>query len=415
MRQIWGGEELVGLLQKDRRQHVYVIGKTGTGKTTLLRNLILQDIVAGRGVGVIDPHGDLALDILDRIPPWRTDHVVYFNPSDAEHLVGFNLLYAVPADRRHRAASGLVSSMKSIWRDSWGPRLEYILYAAVAALLDCQNVSILGIQRMLVDRSYRRWVVNQVRDPIVRSFWIDEFERYDNRYLREAIAPIQNKVGQLLMAAPVRNVLGQVRRKIDPRFMMDDGRIFVANLAKGALGEDKANLLGSVLATSFELAALDRVDVPEESRRDFHLYIDEFQNFTTDSFASILSEARKYRLCLTLSHQYLDQVDPKIRSAIFGNVGSTVAFRVGERDARVLAEEFGAGYTPGQFSSLGNYEVLAKCLVEGQHIDPFGGRSLPPLDLPTGRRGTVIRRSQEKYASSRTVVEDKIDRWLRRR
>jgi hypothetical protein len=412
-RENWGGTEPFGLFAADRRQHVYTIGKTGTGKTTLLRNLILQDIYAGRGVGLIDPHGDLAQDIIDHVPSWRTDDVVYFNPADLDFPIGFNLLQRVPPERRHRIASGLVLAMKSIWRDSWGPRLEYILYASVAALLDCENVSILGIQRMLVDRRYRRWVVDQVGDPLVRSFWLDEFEHYDLRYMREAIAPVQNKVGQLLMSPPIRNVLGQIRRRVDPRFMMDNRRIFIANLSKGQLGEDKANLLGSVLVTSFELAALERVDVREDEREDFFLFIDEFHNFTTDSFATILSEARKYRLCLTLSHQYLDQVAESVRKAIFGNVGTLISFRVGDFDAQMLSLDYGGVYTPSQFSSLDNFEVLVKLLSRGQHGDPFRGRTLPPISIHSGRGGQVIRRSREKYASQKHVVEDKIDRWMR--
>jgi hypothetical protein len=206
-----------------------------------------------------------------------------------------------------------------------------------------------------------------------------------------------------------------VKRKVDPRFMMDNGRIFIANLSKGLLGEDKANLLGSLLVTSFELAALERVDVPEGERKDFFLFIDEFHNFTTDSFASILSEARKYRLSLTLAQQYLDQVDLRIRQAVFGNVGTMIAFRTGESDAKTLAEEFGRPYTPGHFSSLGNFDVLVKLLSRGQHDDPFGGRTLPPLQFQGGRRDYVVRRSRQKYASNRAVIEDKIDRWMRRR
>lgn len=415
MRSMWGGTQPYGLYRADRRQHMYCIGKTGTGKTTLLRNLILQDINAGHGVGVIDPHGDLAHDLLDHIPRWRTDDVVYFNPADLDYPVGFNLLQNVPQERRHRIASGLVGAMKSIWRDSWGPRLEYILYACVAALLDCENVSILGIQRMLVDRSYRRWVLNQVRDPVVRSFWVDEFERYDPRYMREAIAPLQNKVGQLLMSPPIRNVLGQVKRKVDPRFIMDRKRILIANLSKGLLGEDKANLLGSIIVTSFELAALERVTTPEADRQDFFLFIDEFHNFTTDSFTTILSEARKYRLGLVLSHQYLHQVHERVHKAVFGNVGTIVSFRIGESDAKLLAEEFGSAYTSEQFTSLGNYEVLVKLLSRGQQNDPFRGTTLPAITARAGRRTHVIRRSREKYSSHKGTVEDKIERWMKHR
>jgi type IV secretory pathway TraG/TraD family ATPase VirD4 len=292
-RWVWGGEQPVGLRRQDRRQHLYVVGKTGTGKTTLLRNLILQDIEAGEGVGLIDPHGDLAEELLDFIPKWRTDHVLYFDPADGQWPVGFNLLKSVEPHRRHLVASAVVGSFKSIWRDSWGPRLSYLLYASVAALLECQNTSLLGVQRMLADSRYRDWVVRQVRDPAVRSFWEKEFAGYDRRFLSEVISPVQNKVGQLLMSPPVRLAIGQVRSRLDPRFLMDNRRILIANLSKGRLGEDKSALLGALLVSQFQAAAMARAEVPEEGRRDFYLYIDEFHNFTTDSFASILSEARK--------------------------------------------------------------------------------------------------------------------------
>jgi hypothetical protein len=413
-RHVWGGMEPFGLLPEDRRQHVYCVGKSGTGKTTLLRNLIIQDIERGNGVGVIDPHGDLAEELLDSIPSWRTNDVVYFNPADLDYPIGLNLLQNVVPERRHRIASGVVNAFKSIWRESWGNRMEYILYAAVAALLDCQNTSILGIQRMLVDRQYRRWVVKQIKDPIVKSFWTREFENYSDQFMQEAIAPIQNKVGQLLMSPPMRNVLGQVKRKVDPRFIMDNRRILIANLSKGLLGEDKANLLGSLLVTSFELAALQRVDTPEADREDFHLYIDEFQNFATDSFATILSEARKYRLCLTLSHQYLDQLRPSVRNAVFGNAGTIISFRVGGRDAKLLSQEYSGSRPASEFSSLGNFEIVAKLISSGEHREPFIGRTLGPLRVRSGRRDAVVRRSREKYASRKGVVEAKINRWMKR-
>jgi hypothetical protein len=256
IRQVWEGEEPFGLSADDRRQHVYVVGKTGTGKTTLLRNLIAQDLASGRGIGVIDPHGDLAQEILDLVPPSRTDDVVYFDPTDYDNPVGLDLFRCKVANDRHLVASGIVGAFKTIWRDSWGPRLEYFLYATVAALQECENVSLLSVQRMLVDESYRRWVVNQVRDTVVEAFWRREFVSYDKRFLAEILAPIQNKVGQLLMAAPLRNILGQVKSKIDLRFMMDTGRVFIANLSKGKLGEDKANLLGALLVTQFQLASM---------------------------------------------------------------------------------------------------------------------------------------------------------------
>ncbi len=413
-REHWGGSVPFGLHAVDRRQHLYVIGKSGTGKTTLLQNSIIQDIAAGRGVGVIDPHGDMANELLDHIPRHRTEDVVYFDATAADFPIGFNLLQNVPPRERHRVASGLVSALKSIWRDSWGPRMEHILYAAIAALLDCQDNSLLGVQRILSDESYRKWVVRQVKDPMVRQFWTHEFASYDERFRREAIAPIENKVGQLLMSPPIRNLLGQSKRKIDARFMMDDRRIFIANLAKGLLGEDKANLLGSILVTSFQLAAMSRADIPERERQDFHLYIDEFHNFTTDTFASILSEARKYRLCITLSHQYVEQLTPAIASAVFGNVGSLIAFRVGERDALHLSQELGGSYNPGTLSGLGNHHVIAKLLDGGKYSEPFTGFTHPPLRPEHGRREKIIRRSREKYATPRSIAEEKIERWMKR-
>lgn len=412
MRDNWGQAVPFSLSPHDRRHHLYTIGKSGAGKTTLLRNLILQDIEAGRGVAVIDPHGDLADDILDHIPRHRTEDVVYFNPADLEYPVGMNLLGSVPKDERHLVASGIVSIFRGIWSEFWGPRLEYILYACVAALLDCENVSLLGVQRLLSDEKYRAWVVKQIKDPMVRSFWVNEFEGYERRFLQEAVAPIQNKVGQLLMSPHVRNIVGQVRNKIDARFMMDDGRIFIANLSKGKLGADKASLLGALLVTQFELAAMSRANVSEAERRDFFLYVDEFQSFTSDSFVSILSEARKYRLCLTLSHQYVDQLRPEIRDAVFGNVGSIIAFRVGHSDAKLLEQAFGEVYASSQFTSLNNGEVFARLLTGGQDREPFHGRTLPPSATRHGRRDAIIRRSREKYATRREIVEERIARWL---
>ena len=412
-RHVWGGEQSFGLSVADRRQHTYLIGQTGTGKSTLLKSMILQDIVAGRGVGVIDPHGDLANDLLDHVPSWRANDVVYFNPADRDYPVAFNLLQNVPRHDRPRVASGIVSAFKSFWRESWGPRLEYILYAAVAALLDCQNSSLLGAHRMLVDDHYRAWVVRQVEDPMVRSFWLEEFESTDRRLRREWIAPIQNKIGQLLMAAPVRNVLGQVRRKIDPRFIADNRRIFIANLSKGVLGEDKTNLLGSLLVANFQLAAMARADSSENSREDFALYIDEFHNFTTDSFASFLSEGRKYRIGLVLAHQYINQLREGLSDAIFGNVGTIISFRVGEDDAEVLERAFGDAFLARQFSDLSNQEVRVKLLNNGGYADPFLGRTLVPPFSCHGRRKQLIRDSRRRYATPRRIVEGKIRRWMR--
>lgn len=411
-RDYYGHEGPFTLSAADRRHHVYVIGKSGTGKTTLLRNLILQDIEAGRGVGVIDPHGDLASELLDYIPKSRTKDVAYFDPADIEHPIEFNLLAKVPRDKRALVASGIVSAFRGVWPDFWGPRLEYILYATVSALLDCENVSLMSIPRMLSDERYRSSIVKRVKNPMVRSFWTNEFARYNKAFLQEAVAPIQNKVGQLLMAPELRNILGQVRSSIDARFIMDQGQIFIGNLSKGMIGDDKTNLLGALWVTQFQLAAMSRANIPESERRDFSLYVDEFHSFISDSFTSILSEARKYRLGLTLSHQYLDQLKPGILNAVIGNVGSIVSFRIGYKDAEILESSFGRAFPASQFTNLNNGEVCAKLLSGGHDIEPFIGRTHPPYGTRHGRREQIVRRSRQRYATQREIVERRHYQWL---
>ncbi len=401
-----------GLSAADARQHLYLIGKTGSGKTTLLRNLIVQHIEAGHGVGLIDPHGDLAEELLRHIPPSRADHLVYFNPGDIDFPVGLNLLAGVAPDSRHLVASGIVGALKDIWRDSWGPRLEYILYNAIAALLDCPNTTLLGVNRLLTDAKYRAWVIRQVKDPFIREFWASEYASYDARFQREAIAPIQNKLGQFLLNPVVRNILGQVRSRVSIPFVMDTGRIFIANLAKGKLGHNQANLLGSLLTTQFQLGAMARASIPEHERRDFYLFIDEFQNFGTDAFASILAEARKYRLCLTISHQYIDQLSLPVRQAVFGNIGTLVSFRVGHADAEALRGEFGNEFQAQQLVDLDQFELVVKLLENGTNRTPFRARSLFPLGNHRGRRDKLIARSRERYATPRVEVEVRLNRWL---
>ena len=411
-REGWGDPQPFGISAPDQRQHLYIIGKTGSGKTTLLRNLIIQHISLGHGVGVIDPHGDLAEEILNHIPPKRADHLVYFNPGDLEFPIGLNVLANVAPDDRHLVASGIVGAFKGIWRDSWGPRLEYILYNAVSALLDCRNATLLGVNRMLTDAKFRAKVIRQVKDPFIRAFWAEEYENYDERFQREAIAPIQNKIGQFLLNPVVRNILGQVKTKVSIPFIMDNERLFIANLSKGNLGHDKANLLGSLIVTQFQLAAMARSNRPESERRDFYLFIDEFQNFSTDAFASILAEARKYRLCLTLSHQYIDQLPLSIRQAVFGNVGSLISFRVGHTDAEVMEKEFGNTFPANVIVDLERYEAVVKLLEDGANTEPFRAKTLPPLDNRIGRKGRLIARSRERFATRRAKIEDKLNRWM---
>lgn len=410
----WGNETAFGLSRADARQHLYVIGKTGSGKTTLLRNLIIQHMEAGNGVGLIDPHGDLAEELLHHVPRLRSNDLVYFNPGDLDFPIGLNLLADVPLDARHLVASGIVGAFKNIWSDSWGPRLEYILHNAISALLDCPGATLLGVNRLLTDATFRSRVMTQIHDPFIRDFWRNEYENYDERFRREAIAPIQNKVGQFLLNPVIRNILGQVKNRVSFPFIMDNGRLFIANLSKGKLGHDKANLLGSLLVTQFQLGAMARSNRPEEERRDFYLFIDEFQNFSTEAFATILAEARKYRLCLTLSHQYVDQLSLPVRQAVFGNMGTVVSFRIGHTDAEVLAKEFVNTFPPKSLVDLDQFEIVVKLLQNGANLEPFRGRSFPPHGNRGSRIHRLIAHSRERFASPRAKVEDKLNRWMRR-
>ena len=411
-REGWGDPRPFGISATDQRQHIYIIGKTGSGKSTLLRNLIIQHIALGHGVGLIDPHGDLAEELLHHIPPKRADHLVYFNPGDLEFPIGLNVLANVAPDNRHLVASGVVGAFKGIWRDSWGPRLEYILYNAVSALLDCRNATLLGVNRMLTDDAYRAKVIRQIKDPFIRAFWAEEYEGYDERFKREAIAPIQNKIGQFLLNPVVRNILGQVKTKVSIPFIMDNGRLFIANLSKGSLGHEKANLLGSLLTTQFQLGAMARANRPEEKRRDFYLFIDEFQNFSTDAFASILAEARKYRSSLILSHQYIDQLPLPIRQAVFGNVGTLIAFRLGYTDAEIMEKEFGKAIPASALADLNRYEAVVRLLEDGTNREPFRAKMLPPLENRVGRKDKLIVRSRERFAMKQTTIENKLKRWM---
>lgn len=402
--------EPIEIRRSQRRQHLYVVGQTGTGKSTLLRNLLADDIAAGWGCGLIDPHGELAEEILEVTPPHRINDVVYFNVADQEFPIGLNLLQA--GFDRQLVGSGVMTALRSIWRDSWGPRMDYILSATINALLECENTSLLGVQRMLTDDAYRRWVLKQVRDPGLRAIWEDEFEAVDRRTWREWIAPIQNKVGQLLMRPVIRNIIGQVKNKVDISMKMDRGQIFIANLSKGRIGEEAANLLGSLLVTQFQLAAMNRANRPSEDRRPFELYVDEFSNFGTDSFAGILSEARKYGLGLVLAHQFTAQLEPMVRESIFGNVGSIIAFRTGCSDAEILEDAFSRDYPASQIVELPNYRIFARVLSPEGVAAAVMGKTLPPAERIFGCSEKIMNQSRMRYATGKREVEGKIANWM---
>ncbi len=402
-----------GIKTDDRRRHMYLIGKTGMGKSTILENMIVDDIRAGHGVAVVDPHGDLAEKIIEFIPDDRVQDVVYFNPSDINFPIAFNVVEQVEPHLRHLVASGLIGVFQKLWADSWGPRLEYILRNAILAILDFPGSTILGVVRMLSDKNYRKRVVANIKDPVVKAFWEKEFSGYADKFASEAVSPIQNKVGQFLSSSLMRNIIGQVKSAIDIRDIMDSGKILIMNLSKGRIGEDNSALLGAMMITKIQLAAMSRVDIPEKQRRDFFLYIDEFQNFSTDSFANILSEARKYRLSLILAHQYIEQLSEKVKPAVFGNVGTMVVFRVGAADAEELVKEFTPTFTEEDIVNLPKYEMYLKLMIDGISSAPFSAKGLPPLteSEKTGNTQKVIDYSREHYASDREAVEEKIMSW----
>lgn len=396
---------------------MYVIGKTGVGKTALLKNIALQDIRAGRGIGIIDPHGEFVEEVLAQIPPERIDDVVYFNPVDADFPIGFNVLEVPDQKYKHLVVSDLLGIFTKIWANVWSARMEYILQNCILALIDTPGTTLLGIPRILVDKDYREKIVANVKDPVVRSFWINEYETWRDQFRNEAIVPIQNKVGQFLNTSFIRNIVGQPTSSLNIPQIMNEGKILLVNVSKGKIGEDNSALLGAMIITKIQLAAMERVRIAEEERRDFYLYVDEFQNFATDSFASILSEARKYRLNLIIAHQYVGQlvtdVSTKVRDAVFGNVGTMITFRVGATDAEFLEKEYEPEFTMNDLIGLPNHHIYLKLMVDGVTSRPFSAVTLPPLQFETAPdlRERIIRSSREKYARNREEVETHIAAW----
>ncbi len=408
-----------GLREADRRRHAYIIGKTGMGKSTLLENMIFSDIKAGKGVGLIDPHGDVAEAVLRFVPKNRTNDVVLFDPSDRDFPIAFNMLEGKNPEQRGLVASGLIGVIKKLNIDSWGPRLEHFLRNTILALVEAPDTTMLGITRMLVDPVYRRKILHFVEDPMVRSFWETEFSALAPQKLAEAVGPIQNKVGQFLATPIIRNIVGQPKSTLDLRFAMDTGKIVIVNLSKGKIGEDNSAMLGSLLITKFQIDAMSRADIAEKDRKDFSLFVDEFQNFATDAFATILSEARKYKLSLTMANQYVAQMSEEVEAAVFGNVGSLISFQVGVDDAKVFSEQFDEERVqPIDLVNLPKYTVYNRILVDGMPTPVFSGATLPPPELPSGeevdeRAQKVVNFSRQRYAKPRDQVEEKIARWAR--
>lgn len=408
-----------GIRQDDRGKHTYVIGKSGMGKSTLLENMAVQDIQNGEGICFIDPHGSTAEKLLQYVPEHRVRDVLYFAPFDLQYPISFNVLENVDGDKRHLVVAGLMSAFEKIWVDAWSARMAYILQNTIAALLEFPGATLLGVNRMYIDKEYRKNVIAKVTDPSVRSFWVDEFSKYTDRYAQEATPAIQNKIGQFASNALVRNVIGQETSSFNMRSIMDERKIFIVNLSKGRVGEGNANLLGSMLITKMYLAAMSRADVPLGEQRalpPFYLFVDEFQNFANKSFAEILSEARKYKLALTIAHQYIEQMEEEVRAAVFGNVGTMITFRVGAYDAEVLEKEFAPTFEIDDIVNLGARQIYLKLMIDSVSSQPFSARTLPPIPEPTvDQTQRVIAFSRARYALPRSEVEQAIKDWSEKR
>jgi hypothetical protein len=375
-----------GIKRADRRAHLYILGKTGTGKSTLMESLMLDDLRKGFGFALLDPHGDLVKRVKARIPWSRKDDVIDFDVTDSSQPYGFNPLAHIPADKRPLACSGLIQVFKHLWNDSWGPRLEYILRNSLLTLLDYPDSTLADILKLLSDRDFRKKVIPYISNDQIKEFWIKEFDKYPERLRAEAISPIQNKVGAFLSHPVLQKILTNPEKPLSLRKIMDEGKILLVNLSKGSIGEDTSNLLGSLLISRFDLAALSRANIPEDERRDYSLYLDEFHSFTTQSLVLMLSELRKYRLSLVLAHQYLTQLEPSIKDAILGNIGTLIIFRIGAIDAEVFAQEFAPAFKQSDFTNLPNFHIYLKMMIDGKISSPFSAITLPPdntSDNPT--------------------------------
>lgn len=405
-----------GIKAKDRLKHVYVIGKTGMGKSTLLENMAVQDIQSGEGMAFLDPHGKTADLLLDYVPEWRKKDVIYFAPFDIQYPISFNVMEDVGADKRHLVANGLMSAFKKLFgEESFSDRMQYILQNTILALLEYPGATMLGINKMLVDKAYRDKVVANVTDSSVKTYWTQEFAGYTERFAAEAIPAIQNKIGQFTSNPLVRNIIGQEKSSFDLRKVMDEGKILIINLSKGRVGEANANLLGSMIITKIYLAAMSRADQRESELQklpNFYLYVDEFQSFANESFADILSEARKYKLNLTIAHQYIEQMSEEVRAAVFGNVGTMMTFRVGSYDAEVLEKEFAPVFTAEDLVNLGAYQIYLKLMIDGISSQPFSAIGLPPIEKPqVSFMEEIIEISRKTFARPRLEVEKIIADW----
>lgn len=389
-----------GIRDDDRSRHMWAIGKTGTGKSTLIANMVIDDLKKGRGVAIIDPHGDLSETILDYIPASRINDVIYFNPVDRDRPIKLNVLEVKNQEQRELVVSGIVAIFNKLYGHSWGPRLEYILRNTLLTLSEYGNATLVDVPRLLTDKKFRDKVVGKISDPVMKQFWIGEYNKLNERTQGEWIGSILNKVGQFVASPMIRGILSAPKSSIDLEDVMNDGKILIANLSQGKVGEDNASLLGAMLITKLQLAAMSRVDIPENERRDFYLYVDEFQNFATDSFIKILSEARKYKLNLLMANQYMAQIPLEVQKAILGNAGSIVSFTIGAEDGNLIEKEFGGVFTAQDLVNLENYQIATRLMIEAHSSRAFLATTLPLPVSSNKNRDKVIRVSRERWGRS---------------
>ena len=388
---------IFGIKAEDRRKHFYLIGKTGTGKSTLIANMAISDIRNRKGVCVIDPHGDLSEILLDYIPSYRVNDVIYLDPSDSKHAFSLNPLDVENPEQRELIVSGIVAIFHKLYGNTWGPRLEYILRNALLSVIKLPNPTLLMVQEILTDDNFRHKAIEKLDDKILRNYWVNEFEQMQPRLKSESISPILNKVGQFTSSQLMRNIIKHPKSTVDLEKIMNEGKIVILNLSQGKIGEDNAALLGAMMITKIQLAAMNRVSMHESLRRDFYLYVDEFQNFATTSFIKILSEARKYRLNLILANQYIAQVPEDVRAAIFGNVGTMMSFLIGAQDSHYMGKEFGERFKEEDLLILGNFQAIIKLAINNITQSPFLCQTLPLPRSITENREKVLRLSKEKY------------------
>jgi len=400
-----------GIARSDRRRHMYVVGKSGTGKSKLLELFISEDIKNGEGVAVLDPHGDLVDNVVRMIPEHRKDDVIYFDPGDIEFPVAFNPLVKVDESLKMQMTVGFINIFKKLFGDNWSDRLEHVLRYTVLALLDSENTTVLSILKMLSDKNYRQTITARIKDSVVKNFWVNEFAGWSEKFDAEAITPLLNKVGQFVATNMIRNIIGQPDNKFNIREVMDQKKILLMKVSKGLLGEENSNLLGAMIVTQIYQAAMSRADTPEAQREDFYLYVDEFQNFATDTFEEILSEARKYKLNLTIAHQFVGQLSPSMIKTVFGNVGSMLSFRVGAEDAVVLENEYTPIFKVRDIINLAVRDFYTKMSVNGEVRKPFSGRTLDVVNPPDDYTADIIAQSREKYATPVADVENMLSRW----